>query len=152
VNGIRLFQESSANMLALPSGSSLPGGRYAAQSPQAVAEQMGVPQSRIMTQLFSRNTMEDALEAERLIPRHNECRIGVVTCALHMRRAKWAFEKKFPDDTIVPVPVGHRYMKPSLRSHTLVPSAEALHNSTRALHEWIGLLWYALRYAQVDAE
>ena len=148
LNGIRIFRQSSAQMLALPGGNSAPEREYAVESPKTVAVQMGVPKTQIVTQGLSHTTMEDAIEAGLLIPAKSECRIGVVTCALHMLRAKWAFEQQFPGDKIVPIPIGHRYVSPSFGSRTVVPSIEAFHNSTRALHEWIGLGWYSLRHAE----
>ncbi|UCD48795.1 MAG: YdcF family protein [Phycisphaerales bacterium] len=152
LNGIRTFQQSSARMLALPVARSQPESECAAQNPKTVAEQMGVPQTQIIVQALTHNTMEDAIEARRLIPTESERRIGLVTCALHMPRAKWAFKELFPHDTVVPIPVGRRCAKPSFRAETVVPSVEAFHNSTRALHEWLGLLWYSLRYAQTGGE
>ena len=55
--------------------------------------------------------------------------------------------KHFPQGVIVPAPANYTY-DPSVRFRDyIIPSAGALLKSTTALHEWIGILWYSLRYS-----
>jgi len=150
LNGIRVFKQRNAKKLALPDSFSASDITYTAERPMAVAGQMGIPQTHIIIQGLSGNTMEDAIEIARHVPTQSKSCIGIVTCALHMMRAKWAFEKQFPQGKIVPIPIGHRYELPSFTANAVIPSVEALHNSTRSLHEWIGMAWYSLRYNQAS--
>ncbi|MFC1637169.1 YdcF family protein, partial [Planctomycetota bacterium] len=110
-NGVNIFKQSGARILAVPD-------EY-----KAVATHMSIQDSAVICQAASRNTMEDAVELVGLIPPGRERRIGIVTCALHMLRAEWAFRKQFPHDVIVPIPVGYRYVPPSCRLYHIVPSA-----------------------------
>jgi uncharacterized SAM-binding protein YcdF (DUF218 family) len=63
-----------------------------------------------------------------------------------MLRAEQVFHKHFPEDTIVPMPVDHLCGPFVVRLRTFIPSATNLKGSTIALHEWLGLLWYRIRY------
>jgi uncharacterized SAM-binding protein YcdF (DUF218 family) len=63
-----------------------------------------------------------------------------------MLRAEKVFRRRFPADTIIPVPVDYTYGSLFCGPATFIPSAGALEESTAALHEWIGILWYWLRY------
>jgi uncharacterized SAM-binding protein YcdF (DUF218 family) len=74
-------------------------------------------------------------------------RVYLVTHAWHMRRAVLAFEAAGFE--VVPAPTAftthHPFVWPGVPSD-YVPSAGALAGSAYAVHEWLGLAWYALRY------
>jgi len=110
-----------------------------------VALQLGVPESEILEERDSANTMENAARLAELLPFGENRRIGVVTSAVHLSRAESAFKACFPRDVIVPIPANYlRICEGGVRA--VVPSAAHFERSTRALHEWIGILWYAVRY------
>ncbi len=90
--------------------------------------------------------MEHAINLAELLSQTKNRRIGLVTSALHMLRSDSTFTKQFPEDTIVPIPVGHIYSRPRYNLKSLIPSAGALSTSSNALHEWIGIVWYSMRY------
>jgi uncharacterized SAM-binding protein YcdF (DUF218 family) len=145
-NGIRIFKESGASLLALTGGGSRTRPESEAAMMKAMAIRMGVPEDRIVTETRSRDTMQNAAFLAELLPKGTGRRIGLVTCATHMLRAQRVFRRQFPDDVIVPAPVHYTCSPRIWAPDNFIPSVYALEKSTVALHEWIGLLWYALRY------
>ncbi len=93
----------------------------------------------------SRNTHENALCSARLLRAAAVDRVVLVTHFWHMPRATAAFRHAGLE--VVPAATG---FAGKLRSEaglmTLVPSARVLLSSYLALHEWIGILWYRIRY------
>lgn len=111
-----------------------------------LATELGVPEKNTMTETKSRNTMEHAIDLAELLCQRKNRRIGPVSSALHMLRSDRAFRKQFSEDTIVPIPVGHIYSLRRYNLKSLIPSAGTLSTSSSALHEWIGIIWYSMRY------
>lgn len=112
---------------------------------KAAAVYMGVPSEDILTETQSNNTMENAVRLAELLPPGDKRCIGLVTSATHMLRAEKVFRKQFPEYTIVPVPTNYMYYKTVWSANQTIPSAGAFEQSTIAIHEWIGILWYSLR-------
>jgi uncharacterized SAM-binding protein YcdF (DUF218 family) len=144
VNGVTVFRQSRAGTLAVCGGGS--GGEAAATIMKDLALRLGVPETKIIAQARSYNTWQDATELKRLLPEQQGKRIGLVTSALHIPRAVSVFEEVFSDNAIVPIPVNYMYVRPATYVPNFVPSAKTLLVSTYAVHEWIGMLWYKLRY------
>ena len=113
---------------------------------KAMAMQLGVPEAKILMETTSSNTMQNAMGLAELLPAKSSRRIGLVTSASHMLRSARTFRQQFPNGTVVPIPVHHQYDADPWRIKNLRPSVKALEESTAAIHEWIGLLWYAVRY------
>jgi len=107
---------------------------------------MGVPSEKILAETQSGNTVENAVRLAALLPAEGKRCIGLVTSATHMLRAEKVFRKQFPDHTIVPVPTNYLYDKTVWSVNQAIPSAGAFEQSTIAIHEWIGILWYSIRY------
>jgi len=145
-HGVRLFLQGHARLLAFCGGAIGEGAESEAEIMKAMAMQLGVPEDRILTETTSANTMQNVTRLAELLPAGSGRRIGLVTSATHMLRSARTFTSQFPDDTIVPVPVHHQYDPSPWRIRDLRPSVTALERSTAAIHEWIGLLWYAIRY------
>jgi len=138
VGGVKAFRQSQTATLALCGGE--------AGVMETLAMELGVPQEKMIAETSSQNTMENATELRKLlVPKANR-RIGLATSALHMPRAERVFRQVFAEDTIIPLPVNYLYTPPEGLLETLIPSARAFKASTDALHEWIGMIWYAIRY------
>lgn len=106
-------------------------------------EDFGVPARWL--ELESRNTQENADFSAAMLRRAGRRRVVLVTHAWHMARAARAFERTGLD--VVPAPCAFAGPdRQELRLLSLVPSAGGLLSTWRALHEWIGLAWYALRH------
>lgn len=90
----------------------------------------------------SRTTWDNARLAAPLLERAGIRRIALVTHAWHLRRAVPLFEAR----GFVVVPAGVQFS--SARVDTvfdLLPTPAGLRDSTFALHEWLGIVWYKLR-------
>jgi len=92
----------------------------------------------------SRTTYENSTYSYQMLKDDNIKDIVLVTHAFHMSRSVEAFEKA--GFNVTPAPIG--FTSPSTRPiyFRILPSASALKNSAQALHEWVGRLWYNLRY------
>ena len=145
-NGVKAFKQSDANLLGLCGGRSIGDPESEAEVMKAVAVYMGVPSDNILTETQSNNTMENAVRLAELLPAGKKRCIGLVTSATHMLRAEKVFRKRFPEYTIVPIPTNYMYDKTVWSVNQAIPSVGALEQSTIALHEWIGILWYSIRY------
>lgn len=94
----------------------------------------------------SRNTAENAVYAHQLI---SEQRIILVTNAMHMARAREMFERA--GFTVVPAPVEFSvYPSAGASVFDYIPCVDGLAESESALHEYLGILWYRLRYSAAD--
>lgn len=138
-NGIRVFKQSGAKTVAL-------SGASEADVMKMLACELGVQESKIITEARSGTTMENATELAKLLSATKQRQIGLVTSALHMLRSEKTFKKIFPDDTIVPIPVNYIYSPFRFNPEDFIPSASTLSKSNYAIHEWIGFLYYLIRY------
>lgn len=134
-----------ARELAFPivvsGGRVLDGDRVPTEAEIAASrlEELGMPADRIVIEPRARTTAENArFVAEEL----GLTRVIVVTSAWHMRRALLAFEAV----GVTALPVGapiHADTRP-WRAYMLLPSIDALSDSTIVLHELLGYLWYRM--------
>jgi len=90
----------------------------------------------------SNNTADEARECWKILAPQGITQIALVTHAWHMPRAKMVFEQA--GFTVIPAPMGFSTDSP-FSILQLLPNADALRQSARALHEWIGIFWYQLR-------
>ncbi len=144
--GVRIFKKSGAGTLALCGGGWVGGTESEAGVMETMALELGVEKSKIVTETKSLNTIGNAAGLAGILEQAKGRKIGLVTSAMHMPRAMKIFERQFPDDTIVPIPVAYIYSPEWFALGGMVPSANSLSNSDYAIHEWIGMLWYAIRY------
>lgn len=104
---------------------------------------LGVPRGDIVVEGASRTTYENALLTRRLLEPRGIVRILLVTDGMHLPRAVRTFRAQGFD--VVPAGCGYvTTWSPPLRE-TILPSAHAAVGVQRAVHEWVGLLWYRLR-------
>ncbi len=98
------------------------------------------------TEVRSRDTAENALYTRELLRAAGIKRVYLVTQAYHMRRAVQAFVHVGLDP--VPAPTGFTTLDRSdYRVFGYLPSANALRNSSRALHERAGYWWHEMMNA-----
>jgi uncharacterized SAM-binding protein YcdF (DUF218 family) len=91
----------------------------------------------------SDDTAQNAIFSARILQQAGVRRILLVTDALHMPRARRIFERSGMQ--VVPAPTVF-YSRERPNPLRWLPSASALRLSQYALHEWIGMAWYGLRY------
>ena len=93
------------------------------------------------------NTYQNASLSAQLLRKENIQQIFLVTDAIHMPRARWAFEHA--GLRVAPVP-SQFVANNNLHLADFIPNAQSLKYSHYAIHEWLGLLVYRLRYAVAD--
>lgn len=103
-------------------------------------KKIGIPDSSILIENQSRNTIENASLSFKLIENiQPNARILIITSAWHIPRAKIAFSKYF-GEKIDYYPTNYIGKTNYDLSDYLIPSAEALSNWELIFREWIGLI------------
>jgi uncharacterized SAM-binding protein YcdF (DUF218 family) len=87
-------------------------------------------------------TWDNARLSATLLQQDGLRRIALVTHAWHLRRAVPQFEAQGLE--VVPAGIGFSSTRVDGVLY-LLPTPAGLRNSTFALHEWLGILWYKLR-------
>jgi uncharacterized SAM-binding protein YcdF (DUF218 family) len=103
----------------------------------------GVSAVHLVEEDASRNTHENALECTRILRERGLGKILLVTEAAHLERSLRCFRKLGVDA----VPCGCRYetLEFEWSAVEFLPNPTTTRGTRAALHEWIGLAWYALR-------
>ena len=104
----------------------------------ALAERMGVPAGALSLETRSRSTWQNA-QFVRELEVGAYPRIALVTSALHMPRAVYAFEQAGFE--VCTWPAESRYAGANSLGYYL-PSTTALEKSEAVLHEWVGEFAY----------
>ena len=93
------------------------------------------------------DTYQNATLSAQLLRKENIQQIFLVTDAIHMPRARWAFEHA----GLLVAPMPSQFLASNdFQLARFIPNAQSLKNSHYAIHEWLGLLGYSLRYAVAD--
>jgi len=139
-----LYRETGLPIL-VSGGNGTPDGEIkpkALAMAAALREDFAVPVKWVET--ASATTAENAAFAAGILKRAGVSPILLVTDAMHMPRAMMAFAAN--GVRAIPAPTMF-FSAESLGVFDFLPSAEHLRESYYATYEWIGLAWYALRYA-----
>jgi uncharacterized SAM-binding protein YcdF (DUF218 family) len=139
--GVRLFH--TLHLPVLVSGGRLPGSKrsLALAMQEALVEDFRVPVEWLESR--SQNTYENARFSAPLLHAQGIRTVYLVTHAAHMLRAQACFAA-FGITTIA-APT-HFATVPTPELGDFLPTASGLNASHEALYEWIGRLWYRLRY------
>jgi uncharacterized SAM-binding protein YcdF (DUF218 family) len=112
-----------------------------AEAAARVARSLGIPEGQLFLEERSRTTWENA----RYVAEEFELsRPLVVTSAWHMPRAMYSFRAHGMEP--VPAPTLYRSDPAPPLPTEFLPSAGGFETGSRALHEYVGLLYYRLRY------
>jgi uncharacterized SAM-binding protein YcdF (DUF218 family) len=123
----------------LPLERGTPTGRLMTR---ALVADFGIAPGRVHPETASRNTAEHVQLLKPLL-RGRE-RVVLVTSAWHMPRAMAVFEAGGLDP--VAAPTGHEVLHGAgYHWLDLLPQAEHLAATSRAVHEYLGIAWYAMR-------
>jgi uncharacterized SAM-binding protein YcdF (DUF218 family) len=117
-----------------------------------ILEMLGVPDEAFWFETESRNTHENALFTRQILAEKEIDRIILVTSAMHMPRAFKLFENQGFD--VIPAPADYnitqadwdRLWEPNLVNQlfNFLPSVESLQDTTTALKEYMGIIFYNL--------
>jgi len=101
---------------------------------------MGVPSNQVLQEGNSRNTWENALLVKREI---SPGRVLLVTSAYHMARSMMSFTEN--GISSIAAPTDYKSERTGYTLLSFLPSMGNLTNSYRALHEYIGYIYYSLK-------
>ncbi|WP_070990165.1 YdcF family protein [Halofilum ochraceum] len=116
-------------------------GQTAAAAGAEVLQAFGVPADAIIAPGRSLRTYTDAQIVGEIVEREELGRVLLITSALHMPRAMATFRsaqvRAFPAPTDFEV-----VESPEAGTHPWLPGSEAFWQTSRALHEYVGMAWY----------
>lgn len=136
----RLYHAGATPRL-VTSGSPLPGlsDHDAAAATRRIWRELGIPDESIVVVEGARTTSEEARLHAALIRERGWSRVGLVTSALHMRRARGLFESEGVD--VTPLPADVRGKPPEWHGfYSLVPQGTAAWRIHSACWEIVGRL------------
>lgn len=150
-----LYQINTAPNI-LVSGGRLPNSEENipdAQNMQKLLELFNVPSEAIWLESAALNTYENALYSQPILQEKGINRIILITSAIHMPRSVQIFEKMGFE--VIPAPTDFEVTQSAWNLMTnaswqnwlilLIPNANNLELTTRALKEYIGILVYGWR-------
>jgi len=105
---------------------------------------MGVDKNMIFTEVLATNTWENARNIKAILSFERIKRVVLVTSASHMPRAIYSFREHGLDT--IPAPCAYRTSHEPYQFRDFLPSGTVLGDSTQALHEYLGLIWYQIYY------
>ena len=148
--GSWLYKQGKAPLLIVTGGRAEwlgEGGNPESEDMAAIAEFVGVPNSVIVQESQSFNTRDNAVNTQQILQKKGLNKILLVTSALHMPRSVEIF-RRLAIETI-PAPTDFLVVQNDNNKGwavvlDLLPSADALKNTTNAIKEYIGLLIYRL--------
>lgn len=94
------------------------------------------------TETGALTTWDNAVYSAPMLKKAGIKRIFLVTHAVDLRRATWAFQRQGLD--VVPAGTGFASVNFD-NPFSYLPSIRSLFESSWAMHEWLGLVWYKLR-------
>ncbi len=114
-----------------------------AQVMKKLLREFGVEEESIYADLQSRDTRENALYVKKICKRIGCRRVLIVTSAFHMGRALESFKKVGLD--AIPYPTDFRF-EGKYNLYSLFPKMGAFYDSSVAIREHIGRLFYRIAY------
>ncbi len=126
----------------------LSGGASIGKLPEAevmkqVLEELGVDKKEIITEVRSRDTLENAKYVKEICKERNFKKIVLITSAYHMRRAVETFRRAGLET--IPYPTDFKQDK-SYNLYSFIPRMSVLNDSYKALREHLGGLAYGMLY------
>ena len=141
--GIALANADKAPLLVftrglLPWSTGRPEGEILARK----ATEFGIATERILLSPIAQNTEQEAKGLSDMLGASGE-RIILVTSAFHMPRARAIFSHYGFE--VISFPTDHRTTSQSITFQDFLPEADALTNSSQAIRELMGRLYYAAK-------
>ena len=143
-NGLNILEKGKADKIIVTAGKTPWEKKRDSDGHQyiKIAEQKGIELEKIMITGVAQNTEQEVMEIKKMIP--IDSKLTVVTSAVHMTRTKMLFEKSGFQITAFPIKfyLGHKTTPMSF-----IPSALALHRSSKIFREFQGRLFYWLKHS-----
>lgn len=104
----------------------------------------GVPESLVHAESAADNTWQNASLLKAMLAHTGVSRVVLVTSAVHMPRSVWVFRQQGLEG--IPAPCAYLEERESYDLRSFLPRWNVLADSGDVLHEYLGLMWYHLRY------
>lgn len=98
----------------------------------------------LFKEIKSMNTADESHYLDPLLKSNHINHVYLVTNAWHMVRSVYIF--KCAGINVTPAPMGYYDYGPGYALISFLPNIDAYYVSNIALHEYIGLVWYGLKY------
>lgn len=150
----QLYREGKAPVVIAAGGriSWRGGGPSESGDMATVLQTLGVPSSAILQDAQSLNTYENAVNVKQIIKERGIRRVLLVTSAMHMPRSLRIFQRQgieaipAPTDFLVtPADIKEPNNSPQSTLLSILPEADRLSRTTRAVKEYIGMVVYRLK-------
>jgi uncharacterized SAM-binding protein YcdF (DUF218 family) len=139
---VRLYRIKPLPVI-VASGKAFECQRSEAEVMKRLLMQMGIPGKDIFSEDTSRNTHENALGVKKVFDGMGRKRIVLITSAYHMMRSVYSFSKAGFSD-ILPAPTDYKTGRTCYNPINYMPSVGAFDNISTVMHEYVGMLYYAL--------
>ena len=146
LHALRLYRAGKAPHILLTGGNVFPqpGLQSEAYYARRLLGLWGVPESAIVLETESRNTIQNAEYSARILKQRGWSDVLLVTSAAHMHRAVLSFRNAGVE--VTPAPTDFLAVDANAPAAlNWIPNAGALTGTTHALHEYLGRLWYLVR-------
>jgi len=142
--GMELIKNGKVDYLIISGGdgSLISRGLSEARLLKTFAVKWGVDNKKILIDADSKNTFENAQESAKLIGKHNFKKVLLITSAFHMFRAHGCFRKVGLDVDILSVDFDSS--SKALDFRYFLPSSSALSGTNIVIHEFVGIVVYAI--------
>ena len=104
----------------------------------------GVSESRIYEENQANTTWDNAVLTNFMLKNKGIDTAILVTSASHMPRSVWCFEQQGLH--VIPAPTAYLTKHDAYDLRSYLPRWNVLSDSGNALHEYLGLLWYKVKY------
>lgn len=152
--GAQLYQQKKAPLVVVAGGRINWHGSGPPESEDmaTILNLIGVPTAAIIQESNSLNTYENAVNVRKILDARGIHQVLLVTSAMHMPRSLLIFKRQ--GIAAIPAPTDFLVTDNDLREIrntpqatllNLLPDTDRLHQFTRALREYIGLVVYRLR-------
>ncbi|MDQ6967152.1 MAG: YdcF family protein [Mariprofundaceae bacterium] len=105
---------------------------------------LGVAENKVFAESYANNTWQNAVYMKAILAKKGIKNIVLVTSAWHMPRSVWCFESQ--GFKVIPAPTDYLTSQRQYDLRSYVPRWTVFSDSGQALHEYLGLFWYHLKY------
>jgi len=105
----------------------------------------GVDEAHVFAENLANNTWENASLMQVMLKKHGITTVILVTSAWHMPRSVACFRAQ--GLMVIPAPTDYLTKMSAYDMRSYVPEMRTFYDSSLALHEYLGLFFYRLRYA-----
>jgi len=144
--GIKLTQSGKAGFLIFTRGQ-MPWSKKPPEGTilKQIAVDLGIPSDQILLTNIVSNTEEEASAVKSLMLQNGLRNIILVTSSFHMPRAKLLFNRLSVD--AYAYPTDFKSAAKFIAWSSFIPSADAFASTSSGLREYLGRIYYQLRFA-----